>query len=155
MPGTVVCQWASTLTWPRSVSVDADGVEAEALDVGAAAGGDEDDVGVEGGLAVVLAELVGDVDAVVAGLGGLDGGAEDERQALFCQLLLQGLADLEVDAGGDLVEELEHRHLAAEAGVDRAELEADDAGADDGEALGDLGEVEGAGGGDDRSSRRW
>ena len=57
--------------------------------------------------------------------------------------------------GGQYLEELEHRHLRAEAGVDGAELKADDAGADDGEAFGDIGQVEGAGGGDDRSSRRW
>src|SRR4029079_6014153 len=66
---------------------DACGVEAEALDIGAAAGGDEDDVAVEGGFAVILAELPGDVDPVVAGLRRLDGGAEDEAQALFRQLL--------------------------------------------------------------------
>ena len=91
----------------------------------------------------------------VAGLGGLDGGAEDELQALLCEVLLQRLADLEVHAGGDLVEELEDGDLGAEPGVDRAELEADDAGADDDEVLRDLGQVEGAGRGDDRSSRRW
>ena len=101
-------------------------------------------------LALVLAELVGDAGGAVGGLGGLDGGAEDEAQALLGQQPLQGLADLEVHAGGDLVEVLEDGDLAAEAGIDRAELEADDAGADDGEALGDLGELEGAGGADDR-----
>ena len=125
---------------------DAELVEAEALGVGAAAGGDEDHVGVERLLAVVLAELVGDAGGAVGGLGALDGGAEDDLQALLGQQALQGLADLEVHAGGDLVEELEDGDLAAEAGIDRAELEADDAGADDGEALRDLGRAR---------ARRW
>ena len=38
--------------------------------------------------------------------------------------------DLAVGAGHDAIEELDHRHLAAEPGPDRAELEPDDAGAD-------------------------
>ena len=69
--------------------------------------------------------------------------------ALFGEHLLEGLADFRVHAGGDLVEVFEHRHLGAEAGVDGAEFEADDAGADDDQFLGDLGQLERAGGGDD------
>ena len=134
---------------------DAELVEAEPLGVGPAAGGDQHDVGVERLLAVVLAQLVGDADAALAGLGALHRGAEDDLQALLGQQLLQRPADLEVHAGGDLVEELEHRHLGAEPGIDRAELEADDAGADHRQPLRDRGKLERAGGADDRSSRRW
>ncbi len=56
----LVRQWASVLIWPRGQHLDAQGLEAEAGGVGLAAGGDEDDVGVEACLAVVLAQLVGD-----------------------------------------------------------------------------------------------
>ena len=59
------------------------------------------------------------------------------------------LGDLVVDARRDAVEELDHRHLGAEATPHRAQLEADDAGADHDQALGHLGELERAGRGDD------
>ena len=62
---------------------------------------------------------------------------------------LELLGDLVVDARRDAVEELDHRHVRAEPTPHRAELEADDAGADHDQALGHLGELERAGRGDD------
>ena len=49
----------------------------------------------------------------------------------FVEDALELLGDVDVHAGQDAVEELDDGHLRAEAAPDRAELEADDAGADD------------------------
>jgi hypothetical protein len=38
----------------------------------------------------------------------LDGGVEDELEALFLQDLLEALLDLGVEAGGDVVEVFDH-----------------------------------------------
>ncbi len=58
-----------------------------------------------------------------------------EGKALLLQDALKLLADLGVDAGQDAVEKFDDGHIAAEAAPDRAEFEADDAGADDEEIL--------------------
>ena len=127
----------------------AERVEAEALGVGFAAGGDEDDVGVEAGLAVVLAQLPGHLCARLAGLDLLDGRAENEVKALLLQDFLEGLGGLAVKARGDAVHEFDDGHLGPEAGIDRAQFEADHAAADDDHAAGDLRQAERAGRGDD------
>ena len=60
------------------------------------------------------------------------------------------LGDLAVHAGQDAVEEFDHGHLGPQPSPDRAELQADDAGADHQELRRRLGERQRAGGGDDR-----
>jgi hypothetical protein len=121
----------------------------EPVGKGLAAGGDEDAFGFEAMFAVVLAERVGDLGLALRGLHALHGGAHDELQALLLEDALEALLHLGVHARGDLVEVFHHRHLGAEAGVDRAHLEPDDARADHHHRLGNLGQFERAGGGDD------
>ena len=67
---------------------------------------------------------------------------ELEREALLLLQAMELPRDLAVDAGQDVVEEFDDRHLRAEAAPHRAEFEADDAGADDEEFLRDLAEFE-------------
>ena len=57
--------------------------------------------------------------------------AEVKREALLFQRALHQLGDLAVDSGQDAVEKFDHGHLGSQAPPDRAELEPDDAGADD------------------------
>ncbi|MPL74175.1 hypothetical protein SDC9_19985 [bioreactor metagenome] len=129
--------------------LDAERLEAETRGIGLAAGCDEHHLGLDRGCALVLAQLVGDGVLALALLDTLHRGAEDELQPLLGQNLLEGLGDLAVHAGGDRVEIFDDRHLGAEAGIDRAHLEADDAGADDHHRLRDLRQRERAGRGDD------
>src|SRR6056297_2162091 len=129
--------------------LDAEGIEAKAIGEGFAAGGDQNGIGVEGVLAVVLAELV-----VVLGLGfhrldRLHGGAHDEFKALFLQQFLELLLYLAVHAGGNVIQEFNNRHLRAQARIDRAHFQPDDARADDHHFLGDFRQFQCARGGDD------
>src|SRR5690606_36397421 len=99
---------------------------------------------------VALALLfVGDDDAVASALGAEDLDAELHLEALLAERALALLGELFVDAGQEGGEVLEPGHLGAEALPDGAELEADDATADDDEVLGDAGVGEGLGGGAD------
>ncbi len=72
-----------------------------------------------------------------------------ELEALPLQHALELLADLAVHAGKDAVEEFDHRHLGPQPAPHRAELEANDAGANDDQLLRRLGERQRAGRGDD------
>jgi len=76
-------------------------------------------------------------------------GAELELEALLGKDLLEGLGRGCVHSSADRGLELDHGDLGTEAAPDRAELEADDASADDDQLLGDLLEREGAGRVDD------
>ena len=114
-----------------------------------AACGDQDDVGVQHMFAVVLAQLVVDFGLGLGGFGLLHGSAHDEVQALLFQRALEGLLHLWVHAGGDDIKKFHHGHFGAEAGVDAAQLQPDDACADDHHFLGDLAQLQRAGGGDD------
>ena len=71
--------------------------------------------------------------------------AEVKNEALFFQRPLHQFGDLAVDAGQNAVEKLDHRHLGSQAPPDRAELEPDDAGADDNQLFRRRGEAERAG----------
>ena len=72
--------------------------------------------------------------------------------AAALERLLDDLGDVLVEAGEDLGQRLEDRDLGAEVGEHRRELAADDAAADDGGALGQLGDrQELVGGHDDRA----
>ena len=76
---------------------------------------------------------------------------EDSLKAMpcFCSMRWNCLRDFAIDAGQDVVEEFDDRHLGAEPPPHRAELEPDDAGADDEKLLRHLGEIERAGRGHD------
>src|SRR6056297_4026668 len=128
---------------------DPEAVETEAIDIGFAACGDEDHIGVKLVFAVVLAQFVVDLGLGLERLDGLHGSAHDEFNALFFQDFLEVLLYLAIHAGGDRVEIFDHRHLRAEAGIDRAHLEPDDACTDHHHGLGHLGQFQRAGGGDD------
>ena len=127
----------------------ADLVEAEALHVGAAANRDQHDVGFKRLCGAALRGLDRQRDAGARGIGLGDLRAQLELQPLLGERALEELGDLVVDAGRDAVEELDHRHVAAETAPHRAQLEADDAGADHDEALRHFGQFERAGRGDD------
>src|SRR5262249_41869007 len=72
-------------------------------------------------------------------------GLEDDLDAHLLQLLRDDADALGVDAGQDRRQRLDDGDLAAELGIDRAELEADVAAADDHHALGQTREGQRAG----------
>ncbi len=72
-----------------------------------------------------------------------------EGKPLLLQHAVKLLGDLAVDARQNVIEEFDDRHLGAEPPPHRAELEPDDAGADDEELLRHVGELERAGRGHD------
>ena len=65
--------------------------EAKAIDIGFAARGDEDGVGVDGVGAVILAQLVGDGGAALGRFHALHGGTQREAKPLFCKDALEVL----------------------------------------------------------------
>src|SRR3954466_8247356 len=100
------------------VELDARLLEPEALDVGAAAGGDHEPVDLSGLVAVLEADLV------VAGLDVLDLGTGVDVDALLAQPAPDDLGDLGVLGRDDTVEGLEQHHLRAEARVGGGDLDA-------------------------------
>ena len=72
-----------------------------------------------------------------------------ELEALLLEQTLELLGDLAVHARQDAIEEFDDDDFGAQPTPDRAELKADDAGADDDQLLRRRGEVERAGRGDD------
>jgi hypothetical protein len=99
------------------VELDARLLEPEALDVGAAAGGDHEPVDLSGLVAVLEADLV------VAGLDVLDLGTGVDVDALLAQPAPDDLGDLGVLGRDDTVEGLEQHHLRAEARVGGGDLD--------------------------------
>ncbi|MNF76041.1 hypothetical protein D3C84_581380 [compost metagenome] len=65
---------------------------------------------------------------------------------MLAQGALQGFTGFDVYAGADPVEKLDHCYLRPKASPDRAQLQADHAGADHHQMLGHLGQCQGAGG---------
>src|SRR5829696_396201 len=125
-----------------AVELDAERVEAEPLRVGHTADGDEDHVRLDGLRRAARRGLHGHHGPGLAALHLGDLRRELEGETLPGEHALELLADLEVHPGQDAVEVLDHGHLRAEAPPYRAELEADDAGADDDEALRHGGQLE-------------
>ena len=124
-------------------------VEAEAFGVGPAADRDQHDVGLDRLGRAALRGLDGQRDRVALALGLGDLGRKPELEALLLEDLVGFLAHVAVEAGQDLVEELDDRDLRAEPPPDRAELEPDHAAADHDHALRHLRQLERAGGIDD------
>ena len=119
--------------------------------IGPAADRDEHDVGGER-LGRALALRRRDADRRGRPCRAVDArhlGAEAERKALLLENALALLGDLAVHAGQDAVEELDDRHLGAEPPPDRADLQPDDAGADDEQPLRHALQLQRAGRGDD------
>ena len=128
------------------VLLHAGGFEAEAFGVGHAPDRDQHDIGFE---RLRCAAARGRLDLYLERLaGGIDRGdfrRQLERQPLLLQHAMELLGDFAVDARQDVIEEFDDRHFGAEPPPHRAELEPDDAGADDEQLLRHLGEIERAG----------
>ena len=131
------------------VERDAGLLEAEARGVGPAADGDEHDIGLERLGVAAGGRLDRDLERLAGGIDRGDLARQAEGDALLGEEALGLLRHLAVHAGQDAVEELDDGHLAAEPPPDRAELEADDAGADDDQPLRHRGQRQRAGRGDD------
>src|SRR3546814_16226864 len=74
-----------------------------------------------------------------------DLGAELELDSLLLEDLVRFLADLSVETGQDLIEELDARHLGTKPPPHATEFEPDHPAADDDHMLGHLGQFERAG----------
>ena len=92
---------------------------------------------------------VGDIDRIALDGGLRDLGAQADVQPLLLEGAQRLLGQLLVGEGQELGQRLEHDDLGAEAAPDAAELQTDDAGADDAEPLGHGIKVERAPGVDD------
>ena len=122
-------------------------LEPEPLDVGDAAHGHEDLVGLEhGGLAVLVLDRDLGGAALLEGHGAV---AQVELDAERLEAPREGLAHLGVVLAEELGEELHHGHLGAELAVDAAELQAHVPAADDDELPRNLLQGEGLLGPDD------
>ena len=135
-------------TKPALVDLDADLLEAEALRVGAHADRDEHAVGLDGlGLA---ADFDADRERAVLLLLVAHGlGALVDLRAELDHLALDDRRAVGIDAGEERGRRLDDREARAELLVDAAELEADDAAADDEQALRDLAQAHRLFGADD------
>ena len=116
---------------------NASSLQVEVVHVGAAARGDEDDVGFQiDALTLALEGHDGRVAALSArdGADVLDATLHVELDAALLQRLAHALGDVGVDGRETLLEKLHHRHLAAKRLEGGGKLHADHAGTDDAEA---------------------
>jgi len=120
------------------VRLDAELREAEILRVGDAADRDEHDIGFDRLRIAALRGLDRDLESRLRLLDLRHLRTELELEALLLEDALEILRDLSVHAGEDRIEEFDDRDLGAEPSPDRAELEADDAAADDEKPLRDF-----------------
>ena len=123
--------------------------QAQALGIRAAADGQQHDVRGDRLRRAALHRLHRQGDA---GFGGRRAGhlrAEAEFDPLLLQDALERGGDLGIHARDDPVEEFHDRHLGAQAAPHAAELQPDDAAADDDQVAGNLLQLQRAGGGDD------
>ena len=116
------------------VELEADGLAAKPFGVRHAADGDDELVAFEH--MALIAGVVFDGDALLAGGYLVDLHAEADVEALLFREHLPGFpGDGGIGGGEEFRQGFEDRDLGAEALPDAAQLEADDAGADDAEAL--------------------
>jgi hypothetical protein len=115
------------------VDLDASAFGQQLVGGGAAADGDQQPVDGDGLLAVLVG--VGDLDRLFPDLGLRDLGAQLDGQALLVELAARGLGDVGIGGAEEGVHCLEHRHFRAQALPHAAQLQADDAGADDAQTL--------------------
>ena len=130
-----------------AVGLDADVLKADALNVGAAADGEQHLVGRDFDLLAV--GRFGDDLALFDGQALV---AQQEGDALLFQLLLEQRADFAVGRAGDVIEHLDHGDLRARGGVIGDHFQTDDAAADDDEVLRHLGQLEHLAVGDDEAA---
>ena len=117
---------------PRRVGLDADRLQADAVDARAPAGGDEQAVAAQLAAVVELEDVV----LAVAPRGGRVH-AEDELDAVAAQDLAERLAQRRGLAGEHVLGALDERHLAAEAAHGLRHLDADRPAAEDEQAARD------------------
>ena len=120
-----------------AVGLDLGGLQADVLDVGGATGGDEHHLGPQL-LRVLALGTDHDADAVLVGRdrGGIESGVGHDGHAALLEAAQDDLADLGVLERHDLRGVLEERHLHADVGEHRGELDADGARPDDDDVLG-------------------
>ncbi|MNQ93076.1 hypothetical protein D3C85_1085230 [compost metagenome] len=123
----------------------ANGLQAQALGVGAATDGHQYVVGPEGFRQAAGGGFDGELHGVLIDLGAGDLGTQLEAHALLGQGALQGFAGFVVQARTDAAQVFHHRHLGAQAAPDRAQLQADHPGADHHQVLGHFRQGQGAG----------
>ena len=116
--------------------LDAHGVEAEAVHIRLAAGGEHHEVGHH---LLVVREL--DVVAVLDLLDGGDRLARDDPDAAHLHLIVQMFAHVVIEAAQDILAAVDQRHLGTETVEDTGKLDGDIAAALDEDALGQFGEV--------------
>src|SRR5215208_197860 len=117
------------------VQADADVVQPQPLRIGHAPDRHEHHIGFNSFRRAAGGRLDPHLQRLPGGVDRSDFRRQLEGHALLLQDTLELLGDLEGDARQDAVEKFHHRHLGAEATPHRAKLEADDAGADDEQAL--------------------
>ncbi len=88
-------------------------IKAQSVGIGFAARGDQNGVGVDRVLAIVLAQLVGDLGLGFQRLDLGNCGAQHEVQTLFLKGLLQSLLKVGVHARRDVVEEFDNGYFRA------------------------------------------
>ena len=128
------------------VLLHADGFETEAFGVRHAADRHENDIGFDRLRSTAArGRLDFHLQCFAGGIDRRDLRRQFEGKTLLLQHAVELVGDLAIDAGQNVIEEFDDRHLGAEPPPHRAELEPDDAGADDEKLLRHLGEIERAG----------
>ncbi len=130
------------------VECDTGFFQAEAFGVGLASDGDQHDVGLDGFRVATGSRFDrhGQAFALLGNAGHFRG--QLEFHALFFQHALELLGDVAVHRSENLVHELDHGDLGAEAVPDRSQLEADHPAADDDQLARNLVKLQRTGGGD-------
>ena len=124
-----VCWYGSISILPPSPVLTPGRVQAQRLDVGRAAAGDHEVVGLD----LLVADL--DLDAGLLLGNAFDLGAGLDVDAVFLELALDDARHVLVLRGQDLVEHLDERHVDPEPRVGRGDLGAGCAGAGDDKGL--------------------
>ena len=121
-------------------------LQAQSVDAGRAAGGQQDLVADDG--EVLLPGLAGQDHAVVGMFKGRDIGFGQDGDALSLQLTLQADGEILIQSRKDVASpgRAQDGHFATEGVVDAGQLHADDAAADDHEAFGNFRQFQCAGG---------
>ena len=131
------------------VAGDAELIEPESLAEGPSPDAHEDDLGFDFILFAAVGGLGPQRDPARLGLRGADLRAECELETLFTQAALRCLGDLAIHARQNVVEDLYHCDVRAEARPDRAQFESDRTRADHDQAPGNAFEGERSGRRDD------
>ena len=129
MCGTFVRCWSSTGTKPCSSTRTPAASAPETVAVGTAADRDEDP-GEEAGTRLAAVVFHGHHETVLLRLDAGHPGRDVNALQTAREAPLERANQIAVDAGQKLRQQFDDRHAAAESGVDRRHLEADNAAAD-------------------------